>query len=133
MAPSLVICILCLLLRFSVPIGAIAIEGAQGGVNAATGERPFRQDIATFQTSGAAWDLYILSLSQFTQVEQSNPLSYFQIAGIHGHPYYAWDGVLGYRQAGYCTHGSILFPSWHRPYMALFEVFANAISLFPFS
>lgn len=23
---------------------------------------------------------------------------------------------------GYCTHGSILFPTWHRPYLALFEV-----------
>ena len=24
-------------------------------------------------------------------------------------------------QPGYCTHSSILFPSWHRPYLALFE------------
>ena len=23
---------------------------------------------------------------------------------------------------GYCTHGSILFPTWHRPYLSLFEV-----------
>lgn len=23
---------------------------------------------------------------------------------------------------GYCTHSSILFPTWHRPYLALFEV-----------
>lgn len=23
---------------------------------------------------------------------------------------------------GYCTHGSVLFPSWHRPYVALYEV-----------
>ena len=24
-------------------------------------------------------------------------------------------------QPGYCTHNSILFPTWHRPYLALFE------------
>jgi hypothetical protein len=46
--------------------------------------------------------------------------------GIHGRPYTAWDSVTGpggYTQAtGYCTHNSILFPTWHRPYLALFEV-----------
>jgi tyrosinase len=51
---------------------------------------------------------------------------YFQIAGIHGRPYLPWDGVIGSGVVdptrGYCTHGSILFPTWHRPYLALFEV-----------
>ena len=26
------------------------------------------------------------------------------------------------RRKGYCTHGTVLFPTWHRPYVALFEV-----------
>ncbi|KAI0821744.1 common central domain of tyrosinase-domain-containing protein [Trametes gibbosa] len=52
--------------------------------------------------------------------------SYFQIAGIHGAPYSAWDGAgNGPDPAqifkGYCTHGSVLFPTWHRPYVALIE------------
>lgn len=43
-------------------------------------------------------------------------------SGIHGYPYVSWDGVEGTEEAGYCSHGSTLFPLWHRPYLALFEV-----------
>ena len=118
---------------------AVAITGPQGGVNNVTGQRPFRQEISTFKDSGPAFDLYILSLQQFQQQNQSALLSYYQVAGdvpllvfdvwlltrgqgIHGRPYIAWDGVQGAFQIGYCTHSSILFPTWHRPYVALFEV-----------
>ena len=118
---------------------AVAITGPQGGVNNVTGQRPFRQDISTFKNSGPAFDLYILSLQKFQQQNQSALLSYYQVAGdvpllvfdvwlltrdqgIHGRPYIAWDGVQGAFQTGFCTHSSILFPSWHRPYVALFEV-----------
>lgn len=51
-------------------------------------------------------------------------LSWYQIAGIHGRPYQAFDGVQptpGNQENGYCTHVSILFPTWHRPYLALYE------------
>lgn len=44
------------------------------------------------------------------------------VSGIHGYPFIAWDGVKGNRQSGYCSHGSTLFPVWHRPFLALFEV-----------
>ena len=40
-------------------------------------------------------------------------------------PYESWDGVPpvpGYEQRGYCTHMSVLFLSWHRPWLALYEV-----------
>lgn len=56
---------------------------------------------------------------------QDDPESFFQIGGIHGLPYVPWDGVGEASQAeasGYCTHGSVLFPTWHRPYVALYEV-----------
>lgn len=118
---------------------AVAITGSLEGVNNVTGQRPFRQDISTFKNSGPAFDLYILSLQKFQQQNQSVLLSFYQVAGsvlllvfdlwlltrgqgIHGRPYIAWDGVYGAFQSGYCTHSSILFPSWHRPYVALFEV-----------
>ena len=47
--------------------------------------------------------------------------------GIHGRPYRPWGGVAGDNNVqggwqGYCTHTSILFGPWHRPYLALFEV-----------
>jgi tyrosinase len=40
-------------------------------------------------------------------------------------PFVTWDGVNptpGNENTGYCTHSSILFPTWHRAYLALFEV-----------
>ena len=60
---------------------AVAITGPQAGVNADTGERPFRQEFSVFKDSGAAFDLYIQALYFFEQENQSNLLSYFSIAG----------------------------------------------------
>lgn len=54
-------------------------------------------------------------------MSQSERTSYYQIAGIHGRPFVAWDGVNLQRNAGYCTHEIVLFPTWHRPYLALYE------------
>jgi tyrosinase len=50
--------------------------------------------------------------------------SYYQIAGIHGMPYSPWDGVKGindFQYGGYCTHTSVIFLTWHRPYLGLYE------------
>lgn len=101
---------------------AIQVTGATGGVNLKTGERPFRFEITKFADSGAAYDLFILALLQLQHTNQSEPLSYFQIAGIHGYPKRPWDGVVGHGpHAGYCTHQAVPFAIWHRPYLALFE------------
>lgn len=57
-----------------------------------------------------------------------NDFSWPAIGGIHGMPYVRWgdsgpaDAPGGDTFGGYCTHGSVLFPTWHRPYVALFEV-----------
>lgn len=62
------------------------------------------------------------------QTSQDNPLSHFSLGGIHGLPFQPWNDAGGEQQAdpqswgGYCTHGSMLFPTWHRPYVALYEV-----------
>ncbi|TDZ67999.1 Tyrosinase [Colletotrichum trifolii] len=93
------------------------------------------------------WNLYLLGLERFKSeaVSEKLPLSYFELAGqlslivyrltgsnapsaIHGLPYKKWpdqpwnnmtrvDNPFG----GFCTHSSILFLSWHRPYLAIFE------------
>ena len=53
--------------------------------------------------------------------------SFFQLGGIHGWPYvpygYTSSGEPGGPGGlvGYCWHGSQLFPTWHRPYVALLE------------
>ena len=57
--------------------------------------------------------------------DQDAMLSFFQIGGIHGMPYETWNGSGDKDQGvwgGYCTHSSVLFPTWHRPYVAVYEV-----------
>jgi tyrosinase len=39
--------------------------------------------------------------------------------GIHGYPKVDWDDVPG---GFYCPHNKFRFPTWHRPYMMLYEV-----------
>ncbi|KAF2445573.1 Di-copper centre-containing protein [Karstenula rhodostoma CBS 690.94] len=72
------------------------------------------------------WNVFLLGLQRFQAIDQNDKLSYFQIAGIHGRPFVPWDGVKGdgyywSRYSGYCTHDSNIFPTWHRPFLALFE------------
>jgi tyrosinase len=46
------------------------------------------------------------------------------VIGIHGLPLVPWDEQTEPQSSGvgYCTHASVLFPTWHRPYMLLYEV-----------
>jgi tyrosinase len=72
------------------------------------------------------FNVYLLGLQRLQSVNQQDPLSWFQLAGIHGVPKAPWDGVAGEslpnnNQPGYCTHVSNIFLPWHRPYLALFE------------
>ncbi|PVF92484.1 Di-copper centre-containing protein [Serendipita vermifera] len=85
-----------------------------------------RQEIRTFARDKELMELYLLGLERFQKAVQTDPLSWYQIAGIHGRPYVVYDGAagstnLGGNFGGYCTHSSTLFPTWHRPYLALFE------------
>ncbi|TVY37847.1 Polyphenol oxidase [Lachnellula occidentalis] len=104
------------------------ITGVQTGVNSASGATPPRQNILDLYNDQAQFSLYIQALKSFQQVDENNLTSYFQVAGIHGRPYVSWDNVgsdpTGTRNGiltGYCTHGNTLFPTWHRPYLALYE------------
>ncbi|KAI9806662.1 MAG: hypothetical protein M1825_006119 [Sarcosagium campestre] len=100
---------------------AYAITGPSGGVNPTSGARATRREIRDFQTTGAAWDLYLQALQQFELKNQNDQFSFYQVAGIHGRPFVNWDGSSGPYNTGYCTHSSIIFPPWHRPYLALYE------------
>ena len=65
-----------------------------------------------------------------------DPSLYFE--GIHGQPYQTWP--IGNTDVphvednykGFCTHSSIVFLTWHRPYLSLFEV-CGSKSLFSLS
>ncbi|KAF7945069.1 hypothetical protein EAE96_009849 [Botrytis aclada] len=91
----------------------------------ADGSVPLRREIRDLQHNFPdQWTLYILGLQAFQQLDQKSDLSWYGIAGIHGRPYRPWGGVKGDNSSGwqgYCTHSSILFAPWHRPYLALFE------------
>ena len=70
--------------------------------------------------------LFFLPESMSSNFDQDDVESFFSVGGIHGLPYVSWDGAGSdpgpVRWRGYCTHGSVLFPTWHRPYVALYEV-----------
>lgn len=84
-----------------------------------------RVEINTFIKDDKHFSLYIQALQlMYTKESQAALQSFFQVGGIHGLPYIPWDGVTGIpspRWGGYCTHGSVLFPTWHRPYVSAFE------------
>lgn len=92
--------------------------------------------------------LFIRALQKMYETPLKDPLSFYQIAcgsyeryslslvtdntqAIHGYPGFEWNhgGPPPFHPPGgtdttfvYCTHNSSLFPTWHRPYMLLFEV-----------
>ncbi|KAI9646358.1 hypothetical protein NHQ30_004348 [Ciborinia camelliae] len=94
---------------------------------------PVRQEIRDLEKNQDLWELYILGLSMMQTMDQSDMHSWYQVAGIHGRPYLPYDGVQatpGDGGNGYCTHVSILFPTWHRPYLAHYEQLLHNIILF---
>ncbi|KAF2198311.1 Di-copper centre-containing protein [Delitschia confertaspora ATCC 74209] len=82
-----------------------------------------RREIRELETDPDQWNVFLLGLRRFQRMDQSDMLSYYQIAGIHGRPFKPWDGVQQAEggHGGYCAHGSNIFATWHRPYLALFE------------
>lgn len=80
-----------------------------------------RLEIRQLQKNTPQWNLFLLALNRFQGMSQSDRSSYYQVSGIHGRPFVPWDGVQLQQSAGYCTHEIVLFPTWHRPYLALYE------------
>ncbi|KAL5493071.1 hypothetical protein ACEPAI_4520 [Sanghuangporus weigelae] len=94
------------------------------GIPAVGTDVPLRKNFDDFAKDTDVLNLYLLALDRIQNDEQSVLTSFFQIAGIHGKPYIPWDNVQGLNNptfGGYCTHGSVIFPTWHRPYVALYE------------
>jgi tyrosinase len=62
------------------------------------------------------------------ELPPDNPNSFFVIGGYHGEPFRgAGWGNAGF-WGGYCNHGNILFPTWHRVYLLRLE---NALRSIP--
>ncbi|KAJ7476711.1 tyrosinase [Mycena latifolia] len=102
------------------------ITGAKGGTPPQGAAAPNRVEIHDFVKIEDQFSLYIQALQHIYGQKQPDVDSFFSIAGIHGLPYQIWDAsgqkpVDPEAWEGYCTHGNVLFPTWHRPYMLLFE------------
>ncbi|KAI0770111.1 photo-regulated tyrosinase [Fomes fomentarius] len=85
-----------------------------------------RLEINDFVKKHKMFSLYIQALDAMSRTPEKDATSFFQVGGIHGAPYVPWPGVsldpnLPSLKKGYCTHGSVLFPTWHRPYVVLYE------------
>lgn len=107
------------------PITGVPVKTDHLGPNV---EVPIRQNIDTWSRDPAndkQVKLFVMALDRFQKIDPSDRDSYFQIAGIHGQPNVPWDEPITKDDAankGYCTHNNILFPIWHRAYLALYEV-----------
>ncbi|KAM3420600.1 hypothetical protein BST61_g3862 [Cercospora zeina] len=103
-------------------VNQVVLEGGKGGnVQPRLEVRQLRNQ------QPDQWTIFLVAMDRWmtTPKEQSGDRSFFNIASIHGVPRqnYANVGQCSSCQGtdGYCTHDSILFPGWHRAYMALFE------------
>lgn len=115
-------CLFVLTILPRLAFSVVVVTGITAGVDVTTRKRPFRYEINDLTQSGPAWSLFIQALQRVQDTPRDDPTSYYQIAGIHGYPVGVWDGVDGTGvPAGYCMHNSVLFPVWHRPYLALLE------------
>ncbi|OBR08255.1 Tyrosinase [Colletotrichum higginsianum IMI 349063] len=111
-------------------VDAKALKAAQAkgltvGVIPKSGDKPLRLEIDDFLQDVELANLYFLALEAFMSKKVSqDPFSYYEICGIHGQPWRAWDGVTSADfgpspgsvdpRSGYCSHGSVVFPTWHR-------------------
>lgn len=117
----------------------------KGTVNA-EGNYP-RKEIDHFIRDVDTCNLFLLALRELQdQKYEQDPWSWFGVASIHGIPYQSWQNIdqqtaidagqfpaapgdprfmpgnqAGNAEEGYCSHTSVLFPTWHRPYMAMME------------
>ncbi|KAJ7088141.1 photo-regulated tyrosinase [Mycena epipterygia] len=112
------------------------VTGAKGGSTQGAAA-PNRIEINDFVKIEDQFSLYIQALQTIYGQQQPDVNSFFSMAGIHGLPYQPWDGAGDQpvdptdpdAWQGYCTHGNVLFPTFHRPYVFLFEQVLQAAAI----
>ncbi|KAJ7234350.1 hypothetical protein B0H12DRAFT_1028006 [Mycena haematopus] len=117
------------------------ITGANGGPNP-------RLEINAFVQDEKFFSLYIQALIKMMDKDhQGDVKSHFQVGGIHGkdgnshvkrtgRPYTQWNNSGNTKAppdkkswGGYCFHGFVLFPNWHRPYVAAYEQILQSLAI----
>lgn len=87
-----------------------------------------RLEIRQLAQNADQWNLYLLGMERFMAKDKNDRLSYYQVSGVHGRPFQTWNNFPTplLNQAGFCPHAAALFGSWHRPYLAVYEVCISA-------
>lgn len=97
----------------------VVTSGASGATQPRLEIRQMQQD------EPDQWTLLVLALAEWQKADQSDETGYYGVSSIHGVPRQPYDGVgqCGQCQGadGYCPHDMVLFPAWHRAYVALYE------------
>lgn len=55
------------------------------------------------------------------ELPPDNPRSFFVLGGYHGEPFRGAGWGSSAYWGGYCNHGNVLFPTWHRVYLVKLE------------
>jgi tyrosinase len=109
-----------------VAITPISLEGLDSN------DLPQRRNVETWYAAAQAGGeellqltLFIEAMQEFQSGPKEDQLSYFRIAGIHSFPRnVSWNEDKApdpVNPVEYCPHNRIVFPTWHRTYMMLFE------------
>ena len=55
------------------------------------------------------------------ELSPDDPNSFFMLGGYHGEPFRGAGWGSSAYWGGYCNHGNVLFPTWHRVYLLRLE------------
>lgn len=66
-------------------------------------------------------DNLVRAFEKIQKLEPDHPDSFFSIASLHGLPFRGGGYTNPAWWGGYCNHGNVLFPTWHRAYLHRLE------------
>ncbi|KAI9845231.1 MAG: hypothetical protein M1837_004986 [Sclerophora amabilis] len=97
-----------------------------------------RLEIDEFLYDNDRTNLFLLALAEMQKEDPTKKSAdntedwwtFYSLSSIHGLPPELWNNVPNLNEGkgkvagsgrGYCTHGSLVFPTWHRVYVLMFE------------
>jgi tyrosinase len=110
--------------RPAVPVKNIARPGRGFEVNAT--QPRVRRSITELQDDYASGNKKPLqdlwrAFKGIQELPPDHPDSFFRLAGYHGEPFRGAGWGSSKYWGGYCNHGNVLFPTWHRVYLLKLE------------
>jgi len=84
-----------------------------------------RLEIRQLQKNTNQWNLFLLATQAWQKEAQvdGTDSGYYGVSRIHGLPFGVFNNATGPPGSGggYCPHSTVIFPSWHRVYVATYE------------